>query len=120
VAWAHKGDEQTSLLVIASDETPLRYLAYLRRERIPCLLAGDHQVDLAAGLAKIRTRLGAQCLLSEAGGGLNGALLRAGLVDELHIITVPVLVGGLGAPSIMDGPPLGPGSLPTEMRVIDV
>ena len=53
-------------------------------------------------------------------GGLNGALLRAGLVDELHIITVPALIGGLGTPSILDGPPLEPGSLPEQLRALDV
>jgi hypothetical protein len=55
-----------------------------------------------------------------ARGGLNGALLRAGLVDELHIITVPALIGGLGTPSIIDGSPLEPGSLPVQLRVVDV
>jgi 2,5-diamino-6-(ribosylamino)-4(3H)-pyrimidinone 5'-phosphate reductase len=32
----------------------------------------------------------------------------------------PALIGGLGTPSIMDGAPLEPGSLPEQLRVIDV
>ena len=71
VAWTHKGDEETSLLVIASHSTPLPYLAVLRQEQIPYLIAGARQVDLSAALAKIRTQLGARCLVSQAGGGLN-------------------------------------------------
>jgi riboflavin biosynthesis pyrimidine reductase len=120
VAWTHKGDAETSLLVITSQSTPLPYLAYLRRERIPYLVAGIDRVDLEPALVKIRKQLGAKCVVSEAGGGLNGALLRAGLVAELHVITIPALVGGLGTPSTMDGPPLDPGSAPVRLRTIDV
>jgi len=64
VAWTHKGDAETSLLVMASHSTPLPYLARLRQERIPYLLAGTHRVDLGFALAKIRTQLGAECVVS--------------------------------------------------------
>lgn len=120
VTWTHKGDTETSLLILVSRGTPLPYLAYLRREQIPYLLAGDGRVDLGHALTKIHSQLGAECLISEAGGGLNGALLRAGLVDELHVVTIPALVGGRDTPSIMDGLPLEPGSIPPRLRTIDV
>jgi riboflavin biosynthesis pyrimidine reductase len=30
----------------------------------------------------------------EGGGTLNGAMLRAGLIDEIHLIVQPMLIGG--------------------------
>jgi riboflavin biosynthesis pyrimidine reductase len=78
VVWTHKGDKEVSLLVIASHGTPLPYLAYLRRERIPYLLAGTLHVDLPSALAKFQLQLGAQCVVSTAGGGLNGAATATG------------------------------------------
>jgi 2,5-diamino-6-(ribosylamino)-4(3H)-pyrimidinone 5'-phosphate reductase len=118
IGWSHKGDSETSLLVVVCRSTPTAYLAHLRGERIPYLVAGVDRVDLRVALGKFREELGAECVVSHAGGGLNGALLRAGLVDEVHV--VPVLVGGLGTPSVVDGVPLGVGSAPVRLRVVDV
>ena len=57
VAWTHKGDGETSLLVRASRSTPLPYLAHLRQEQIPYLLAGAHQgSDVRAGEDPAATR----------------------------------------------------------------
>jgi hypothetical protein len=41
-------------------------------------------------------------LLLEGGGGANGAFLRAGLVDELHLTLCPAVDGATGAPSVFD------------------
>ncbi len=108
IEWSHKGDEASRLLVLVCATTPLEHLAYLRGEGIPYLVAGSGRVDLDLALRKMRLRLNAHCVVSEAGGGLNGALLRAGLVDEFHVILVPAIIGGMGTPTSFDGDPLLP------------
>ena len=66
------------------------------------LVAGDHEVDLAAAVEQLRGR-GLRCLLNEGGPSLLRDLLAADLVDELCQTTVPRLVAGSG-PRITDGP----------------
>jgi riboflavin biosynthesis pyrimidine reductase len=50
----------------------------------------------------LNRELGVKRLLLEGGGGANGAFLRAGLVDELHLILCPAVDGAKGAPSVFD------------------
>lgn len=120
VRWTHKGDAEMRLLVLVTETTPADYLAYLRREQIPYLVAGRGRVDLALALRRLKTLLGVTCVVSQAGGGLNGALLRAGLVDEFHVVLLPTLIGGRETPAVFDGPPLGIGELPTSLRLANV
>jgi len=120
IRWTQKGDADTRLLVLVSRSTSRRYLAYLRREEIPYLVTGSEQVDLALALKLMGTLLGVSCVVSEAGGGLNGALLRAGLVDELHLVLLPTLIGGRDTPSTFDGAPLVTGKIPASLRLVDV
>ena len=123
VRWLYKeypGEEWAGwyLLVLVSRDTPAEYLAYLRREMIPYLVAGQQRVDLPAALEKLNTRLGVTCVLSEAGGRLNGALLRAGLIDEVTIDVFPALIGGTATPTLFDSPDLQPGEWPARLRLI--
>jgi len=118
----YRGDETagTRVLHLVSHGVPLAYLASLRHERIPYLIAGDRRVDLPEVMRKLRAKLGVTCLLSMAGGKLNGALLRAGLVDEVNVLFTPRLIGGLETPSLFDSPELGEDEWPTLLSLISV
>lgn len=119
VRWT-EDHQDWDILVLACHSTPADYLAHLRERNICYLVAGDDRVELTQAITAMGTELGISCVLSTAGGGLQGALLRAGLIDELHLSIAPSLVGGLGTPSIMDGRPLQIGEAPTPLRLLSV
>ena len=48
--------------------------------------------------------LGIRRLMLEGGGTFNGAVLHAGLVDEISQVVVPVVDGGRGVTTIFDIP----------------
>lgn len=66
--------------------------------RVP--VRGAH-LDLEQALRALG-EVGITTLLVEGGGKLAAALLRAGLVDEIHWIQAPVLLGGDGVPGLGD------------------
>lgn len=118
VRWTMKSNGEADLLVLAARATPADYLGFLRSERIPYLVVGDERVDLGTALRRMAGRLGVTCVVSTAGGGLNGALLRAGLVDEFHVLVYPTLIGGKGTPTLFDGPQLAARDPPTPLRLL--
>jgi len=109
----------TRLIVLVSKRTPAGYRAYLRSERIPYLVAGDDRVDLRAALATMRARLGVTTLVATCGGELGGALLRAGLVDQVEIEVVPLVAGGRTTPALFSSAELGDDEPPTRLRLMD-
>lgn len=126
IRWAYKsgdawpGYEGWYALVLAARSTPADYLAYLRREEIPYLVAGAQRVDLRLALEKMRAVLGVTSVLSTAGGRLNGVLLRAGLIDEVNLVLLPGLIGGTSAPALFTAPDLGDAELPVPLELLSV
>jgi 2,5-diamino-6-(ribosylamino)-4(3H)-pyrimidinone 5'-phosphate reductase len=78
------------------------YLATLRERGVSYLLAGARDLDLARALDKIGDRFGVRTLMLEGGGGINGSMLRAGLVDEVSLLVAPVADGRVGTPTLFD------------------
>lgn len=106
------------LLLFVGHHTPPNYLAYLRNTQIPYLVAGTGPVDLGFALEKLHTKLGVECVLSTAGGQLNGALLRAGLVDEINVEFLPAVIGGTETPSLYNAPSLTADEWPVRLNLI--
>jgi riboflavin biosynthesis pyrimidine reductase len=79
--------------------------------------AREGQLDLRAALTELHTRWGVQTVMCEGGPHLNGALLAAGLVDELFLSLAPKLGGGSDPQAslrIVCGPELSP---PVELEL---
>jgi diaminohydroxyphosphoribosylaminopyrimidine deaminase/5-amino-6-(5-phosphoribosylamino)uracil reductase len=57
-------------------------------------------------------------LLLESGGQLNASMLEAGLVDRLHVVIAPMLIGGREASTLLDG--LGAGSIKEAWSLKDL
>lgn len=66
-------------------------------------ICGRNEINFDAAFRWLRREWQVRRLLCEGGGELNAALIRAGLVDELHLTICPKIFGDRGAPTIADG-----------------
>jgi 2,5-diamino-6-(ribosylamino)-4(3H)-pyrimidinone 5'-phosphate reductase len=82
------------VVVLCSEAAPGEHLAAMSRQGVDHLVAGTERVDLRAALQWLAERHSAGIVRVDAGGTLIGALLRAGLVDEVSVLVEPRLIGG--------------------------
>jgi 2,5-diamino-6-(ribosylamino)-4(3H)-pyrimidinone 5'-phosphate reductase len=92
------------VIVLCTRVTPPAYREALARQDIAHILAGEERVDLRQALEILYAEYGVRSLRVDSGGALNGALLRAGLVDEVSLLIAPVLVGGESPQSMFVAP----------------
>ncbi len=106
------------VLHLVSLAAPPEYLAFLRAERIPYLVGGQEHADLVGALRKLRALLGVRAMRLWGGGILNGVMLRAGLIDEVHVILKPALIGGRRTPTLADCDDLAADELPAVLQFV--
>jgi 2,5-diamino-6-(ribosylamino)-4(3H)-pyrimidinone 5'-phosphate reductase len=80
-------------IAICAEATPATHREYLGRIGVETLVAGDERVELVAALDGLAER-GIETVRIDAGPTLNGVALRAGLVDEVSVLTHPALGAG--------------------------
>jgi riboflavin-specific deaminase-like protein len=80
-------------------------------------ICGEREINFRSALRWLHKNWGVKRLLCEGGGELNDALLRASLVDELHLTICPKVFGGRNAPTISEGIGFGELSLATKFQL---
>jgi 2,5-diamino-6-(ribosylamino)-4(3H)-pyrimidinone 5'-phosphate reductase len=78
---------------LCTERTSPEHLEYLKQKGIQTLTAGTEYVDYKQALEELSSQFGIGTVRVDSGGTLNGVLLREGLVDEVHLLVHPALVG---------------------------
>jgi riboflavin biosynthesis pyrimidine reductase len=103
--FKHNDIEGDHAVVLVTDQVSDDYLGHLRDARVSYFFCGEREVDLGVALDKLARAFKLKKLMLEGGGKFNGAMLQAGLVDEISQILVPIVDGGgPGVTGFFDAP----------------
>jgi 5-amino-6-(5-phosphoribosylamino)uracil reductase len=93
---------QSPIIILTSQRADPRQLKKLSTLAV-VKVCGKNAINFRAAFHWLRQEWGVKRLLCEGGGELHGALLQAGLVNELHLTICPVIFSGRRTPTIADG-----------------
>lgn len=99
--WLRKTGLFSDVMVLGSRRTPKTHFDRLRAAEVELERFGEDRVDLEGALSSLYEKRSIETVRVDAGPGLNGALLAAGLLDEVSVLLAPYLVGD--GRSILDG-----------------
>lgn len=96
------GYDNCHIVEVLTEAAPKEALAYYRSIGVSYILAGKEEVDIKLALNKLYSLFGIKKLLLEGGSIINGAFLREGVVDELSLVTAPIIAHRDDKPLFMD------------------
>ncbi len=96
------------IVLLITEKASNDYLAHAQTVGASYLFCGKNKVDLRVALGKLKKHFGIEKLMLEGGGTFNGAMLAAGLVDEVSQIVVPIIDGGKTITGVFDVPGANP------------
>jgi len=106
------------VVLLITDRVSNDYLAHLQSAGVSYLFCGKREIDLKVALRKLAQSFKLRKLMLQGGGTFNGAMLHAGLVDEISHLTVPVADGGADIASMFDIPGKPPAKAAAKLRLL--
>lgn len=80
-------------VALCTTSTPADQRAYLDRVGVAVMDVGEERVDLVRAMEVLARDHGVERVRADCGGRLAGALLHAGVVDEVSLLIHPVVAG---------------------------
>ena len=107
IAWdsgtyKRAGRPDSHVIEILTDKTPPEYLAYLRKQGVSYILAGEDTLDCKIAAQKLKGLFGIEKVLICGGGTVNWSFLSSGVVDELSLLLSPVADGDPNTPTVFE------------------
>ena len=93
--WETNMTDTEHVIEVLTEKVSGEYLDHLRSVQVSYIFAGATEIDLHVALRKLRSLFGIQRARIDGGGTVNGSFLKAGLIDELSHIIVPVADGSI-------------------------
>ena len=107
------------IIAVLTEKVSDAYLQYLKDNHVSYIFGGEKEIDFATVMEKLRRLFMIKRLLLEGGGGINGSVLNAGLVDEISLLLFPVVDGTVNTPSLFDAK-TERWHLPARLEIISV
>jgi riboflavin-specific deaminase-like protein len=100
--------EQQRILLITQPLSPARLKAFAQTSEIVLLKKPSASRPLASQILEALQKRGLAQVLVEGGGGLMWTFASENLIDEYHLTLTPRIIGGTGAPSLVEGSGFNP------------
>ena len=78
------------IIQVLTENVKDEYLAHLKSIGVSYIISGKEDIDLDVCLEKLRLKFGIKVLLLEGGSLINGAFMKAGVIDEISLVQVPM------------------------------
>ncbi len=116
--WPSATINEAPLICVVSEQVTQDYLDTLKAQGISWICCGQERVSLSFAMQILCRDFGVQRLALLGGGKINGAFLKAELVDELSLLLAPGIDGRSGQPALFDGATDSPRFFPTELELL--
>lgn len=101
--WPANNVDGKPLLVVTCENVAKEYLDRLTAQGISWIATGKERIDLPDAMETANTEFGIKRITVVGGGNINGAFLKAGLLDEVSVVIGAGIDGRKGMTAVFDG-----------------